>query len=237
MREIARSELGAASGVVTSEAVEREWKRILFKAVKAILEALDEEDDMAGFGSRMGAGFGREATQRWLAFGMLWGTTDSISRAELRTRATQFLRGDIDVRLNEIVSVIRRKSKCGVATSEPVLKGLGDWDLRTTCRRREGICTHETRIAREKAAWDAAADALARSGEKSHRDMGRRAQEMSNEPPKRTGKNCYGHTGDVAIAIDCEPGEVLVTSDGSFSVMEPAMAFSVSHIPSSASSP
>jgi hypothetical protein len=231
-RARARELLRERALVATSEHVRREWNRIIFTSVSAFLEAVDTEPDLAGVLRRMGVGFGREPSQRWLAAALMFGGKSSLDTTHIRIRALQMLRGEADARLRRTVSEIRADSHCGIAAGVPRQTPEGSWTLKVTCKRREGICRHEERLGTDLTRWDAGAKALRASSVKSHRDVGSRAAEMSKEPAKRTGVNCFGRTGDLAIALDCRPGETLVTTDRSFEVLGPAMGFGVTRIPS-----
>ncbi len=233
-RIAARAALTPTDDVVTSDHVEREWKRILFTAIRDILEAAEGESSIGGIFKRLGGGFGREQAQRLLALALLCGPTDDeTSVHELRIRAQRFLRGDIERLLNRTVGTVRRTSRCGLATQRPQLDSSGRWHMKTTCKIREGICVHEERIENDLVRWNLGADALVNSDSNSLKKMGKTAREMAANPRVRTGKNTYGHTGDLAIALECKPGEALVTSDHSFDALAPAMSFQVLRIPTS----
>jgi hypothetical protein len=218
--------------VASSEHVQREWKRIIFKATRDILEAVEEEPDLSAAVSRLGGGFGREPSQRLRVLAGLIGNSSALDVADVRIRGRRLMRGESNRLFHRMVGALRAASECGLAIQEPALDSDGRWTMKITCKRREGICEHEARIERDLHRWTAGAQELKASDSAAHRKLGTKALEMAAEPELRTGVNCYGKTGDLAIALDCRPGEELVTTDASFDVMAEVMDFTVNRIPS-----
>jgi hypothetical protein len=229
-RAVARAYLRPQSEVVTSEHVEREWKRILFHALRTILEAAEEEDDLSAAVARLGRGFGREPSQRLRALALAVAGSERLDVETMAIRARELLRGDASRRFRRTVALVRQRSECGLARARPH-QDEGAWKLKATCVIREGICRHEGRIADDLVRWTSGAEVLRGSEDEKLRRMGETAKRMADAPRERTGRNCYGRTGDLAIAVDCEPDEVLVTTDGSFEVMAEALGFTVEKIP------
>jgi hypothetical protein len=225
-RSAARSVLNPRADVVTSEHVVREWKRIIFASVTALIDAMDSEPDLSAAMAKLGIGYGRQASQRWRAAALVCTDTESIDRTAAKLRGRQLLRGDAMVRLESVVAEVRDASGCGLAKQEPQLRD-GAWTMKTTCKRREGICDHEARVGRDFTRWSAGAHALTQSADDGLRKTGKTALEMANSPEVRTGVNCYGRTGDLAIATDCRPDETVVTTDHSFTELSAAMGFKV----------
>jgi hypothetical protein len=223
----ARSLLRPREQVATSEHVRREWKRILFHAARAFLEAVENEPDLSAVLRRMGFGYGREASQRWMAAALLCAGSDNLGIADIKIRCRRLLRGDIDRILQGSIGTLREASACGLARQEPTQGRDGRWQLKDTCKRREGICNHEQRLGRDMGRWRTAASALSVSEDASLRRMGKVATEMADDAVRRTGVNCYGKTGDIAIALDCSSKERLVTTDKSFMQLGDRMGFRV----------
>lgn len=230
-RPAARGLLKPREDVASSDHAQREWKRITFRAVRDVLEAVEEEPDLSAVLSRLGHGFGREPSQRLRALGLIVGRSQSLDTADARIRGRRLLRGEADRLFHRVVGTLRTGSDCGLAVQEPAPDPNGRWTMKITCQRREGICRHEERLGKDAARWSAGARDLMKSEDASHRKIGRKGLEMASRPELRTGVNCYGGTGDLAIALDCRAGEELVTTDAIFDVMAPAMGFTVQRIP------
>lgn len=219
------------SEIVTSEAVEREWKRIICDAASKIDKA-SEQADLSLLFAELSVGFGREPAQRLRTLAMLAGPTQQVSRAELKLRSDQLLRGDLNTRFAALAASIRRRSSCGLATQQPHADREG-WTLKKTCRIREGICDHEARLEGDAARWSAGAATLNEAGQP-HKKMGKTAEKMLTDARVRTGKNCYAATGDLFIALDCDPGEELVTTDAVFDILASAMQIVVHRVSTTA---
>lgn len=220
-----RGLLGAGHAVVGSEAVEREWKRIVFDATNAVLKAAGETN-LSYFFAELSSGFGRAHAQRFRALSMLAGRTDHLNLTEMKLRSGQMLRGDMNQRFEQVVKDVRRPSQCGLARQNPVPAGAA-WRLKKTCKIREGICVHEARLDTGDDANRWAAGAAALRAAKPYKKMGDIADKMLGEPRVRTGRNCYGSTGDLCIALDGEPAQEIVTTDKIFTVLGPAMGLTV----------
>jgi hypothetical protein len=229
-RAEARDQLKPRTNVASSDHVKREWNRILFSSVKAFIEALESEPDLSAALARLSFGWGREPTQRLRATALVCAGSTRLDVTDAKIRGRQLLRGGGDVLFAQVVGDLRNSSRCGLAQEKPTQAPDGMWELKTTCKRREGICDHENRIATALGRWRAGASALASSTSPGLRQMGQRGVTMAADPVMRTGVNCYGKTGDLAIALDCDPHETLVTTDASFEVLASAMNFSVHRI-------
>jgi hypothetical protein len=229
-RAAARKALGPRREVVTSDHVQREWKRIVVNAVGAVVEAAETEPDLAAMFARLGRGFGREPAQRQRALALVSGGTNSINATDIKIRGRQALR-EVDARVRRRVGSIRSASACGLAVAEPRQAPDGRWTVKQTCKRGEGICDHEARLDQDLPRWCAGAQALVGSSSNGLRTMGHTALKMADGPELRTGSNCYQRTGDLAIALDCRRDEVLVTTDKSFLTLGSAMGFAVDHLP------
>ena len=226
-RAEARELLAPKADVASSDHVEREWKRILFTSTRDLLKAVETQPDLSSALRMMGSGYGRAASQRLLALALVCRASTALDVQDIKIRSLQMLRGDARRLYHQTVGDSRSMSQCGLARQEPSQGADGEWQMKITCQRREGICDHEARIGNDLARWRAGAEALAASGNAALRKMGQLAGKMADDPALRTGKNTYGKTGDLAIALDCGTDELLVTTDQSFSVMALAMGFQV----------
>lgn len=235
-RSEARRVLRPRDDVASSDHVEREWKRIIFKTVRDFLDAVETEPDLSAICARMSFGFGREGSQRWRVASLLCGGSDSLSVTDIRIRGRQLLRGNGSRLFRRCIGDLRTESRCGLARQEPFVGSDGEWQMKITCQRGEGICDQEDRIGRDLARWKAGADALAASTDSRLHNMGKTAQAMAENAKIRTGKNTYERTGDLAIALDCRADELLVTTDHSFSVLASAMGYRVHHIEAASAS-
>jgi hypothetical protein len=226
-RKQAQKLLQPTADVETSEHVLREWKRILFEAVRVIEEAADTEPDVSALLSRMALGYFRQPAQRLRALAIIVGGSSTTDMVAIKVRAGQLLRGDAERLLRASVSAVKRTSDCGLAKQVAQQTPSG-WTLKVTCKKREGICGHEERIEQQLARWRAGAAALRASDR--YATMGTVAEQMAASPRDRTGSNCFNKTGDLAIAMDCNEGDVIVTTDRSFETMAQAMNFGVARI-------
>jgi hypothetical protein len=229
-RAAAKQALRPRNEVVSSDHVQREWKRILVAAVGSLIESVEQEPDLGSALARLGVGYGRAGAQRWRAAALIVGGSESFNATDTRIRGRQQLR-TLDSTLRRSVGTLRTSSQCGLAVQQPREKPDRTWTIKDTCKRGEGICDHEDRIGRDAARWTAGAHALVASGNDSLAKLAKTALKMAANPEIRTGVNCYGRTGDLAIALDCRRGEVLVTTDASFDTMAPAMGFTVHRLP------
>jgi hypothetical protein len=224
-RDEVRTLLALRRDVATSEHAVREWRRILTSAVGDLLTALEEEPDLPAVLGRVSQGFGREPSQRLRALGLCCGPLE-FNIVEARVRARQVLRVEIGRLVDQIVSEVRAPSACPLATNKPYMQA-DRWKIDSTCKRGAGICRRVEYLEQESSRWQAGADALAESESPDYRRLGRVGREMARDATRRTGKNCYQLTGDLAIALDGAAGDEVVTTDRSFTVLGPPMGLQV----------
>src|SRR5205823_2877705 len=112
---------------------------------------------------------------------------------------------------------VRDGSECGLARNQVFQDSRGRWLLVDRCKKTDRICREDQFLEDHRARASTAAEALAdRAPRASDKKMGKTMVGMLSRPPDRKGKNCYWHTGDIAIALECASDEVLLTTDQSF---------------------
>lgn len=142
------------------------------------------------------------------------------ARAYLRYRARKTFHRTIDV--------VRNGSDCGLAKNVPFRDTNGRWSLVGRCKKDDQICRQDDFLDAERSRAEAAAKGLVASAERDpDKNMGRKMLKMLPVPRDRKGKNCYWETGDVSIALECDPDEVLLTTDRSFEAIGPALGLRV----------
>jgi hypothetical protein len=145
---------------------------------------------------------------------------------ELERRARRFLRTGFDAMFTERIEV-RDGSSCGIAARDVATNEHGQLVYRGTCKKTDDICAQIAFVDRNRSKILAAADALQESDRDADRDLGAKAQKlMGLEERELKGSNCYGGKGlggDISIAAECEPGEILLTTDQSFDYICPSM--------------
>lgn len=209
----------------TSTHVEREWKRIVYAAALDILRALGGARSLRDVSARLRQGFDRQPTQRWLVYDMVV-EDPAAPLDELERRARRFLRTGFEAMFTERIEV-RDGSNCGIAARDVVTDEHGQLVYRGTCKKTDDICAQIAFVEGNRDKILAAADALQESDRQADRDLGAKAQKlMELEERERKGSNCYGGKGlggDISIAAECEPGEILLTTDQSFDYICKAM--------------
>jgi hypothetical protein len=205
----------------TSSHVQREWKRIIDGTVADVLNAIrDGQDDLGDVFARLSQGWGRQPGQRLRVLAMLANQLRDSSPTELRLRALQLLRCGSAQMFAHHVQEVRNGSDCGLAKNEVRRGRDGRYSLVDKCQRKEEICRQDQYIEDDVAAWQSASKGLVEhSSRSSDQNMGKLGLQLVTEPAKRKGKNCYGRTGDISIALECRPDETLLTTDASFEAM------------------
>jgi len=224
IRDLVESWLGDGTHV-TSTHVEREWKRIVYGSASDVLNALPGARSLRDVRARLRQGFGREPVQRWLVYDMLM-EDETCSLEELERRARRFLRTGFEAMFTDRVEA-RDGSRCGIAPRTSVQEPNGQARFPGTCQKDQSICDQIAFLNGNRAKSLAAADALQKSARPDHQALGDKAQQLMGLPEReRKGSNCYGGKGlggDISIAAECGPDEILLTTDHSFDVICPAM--------------
>jgi hypothetical protein len=174
----------------------------------------------------MSEGWGREPGRNWKITEWLMGEDTDLRVVEMR--AKKFVRVDAETAFEEGVSTIRDGTECPVARELAKQDRAGKWDHNKRCVKTEDICAQHAFFARELDRAKAAAKALEGSDRQADRKMGKQASAILARMPTRDskGKACWGAGGlggDIAIALECDPDERLVTTDASFEIICPAI--------------
>lgn len=209
----------------SSEHVIREWRRLVAEAGDTILTAALQEPDLSTFYGRLQRrAFGRDASKRLalMAALVLPGETGTTIE-DVIIQARSMLRGHHRTYEDRVIDEVRSRSSCPLAVGQ-IREENGSWKFDFMCRKSEDICGRIDHVENQLTRWDAGADALIESGVDSFLKMGRTAKEFHDDPRSAKGRNCWGSTGDLSIALDCED-EQLVTTDKIFGALGPAMGF------------
>jgi hypothetical protein len=207
----------------TSTHVYREWKRIVDAGCADVLNVLrDDPTDVDEVLARLSAGFGRSAAQSLRVLNLVSAGQGLDATLEIRARA--FLRYRSRNLFHHNIGTVRDGSECGLARNEVQQDSSGHWQLIDRCKKTDEICREDEFLGDEATRADAAARALVDKSEREpDRKMGRAMLKMLPVPRDRKGKNCYWQTGDIAIALECDADETLLTTDRSFEVICPAI--------------
>ena len=226
VQEWLRRRLGDATHA-TSTHVKREWKRIVYQAAADILNAVDGARSLKDVRARLRQGFGRVPTQRGIVYDMLVDDGEDCTIEELDRRVRRHLRTGFEALFTDRVEV-RDGSRCGIVP-RVCEQGLdGRWTFHGSRKKTEHICEQIAFLDRHARRVQAAASALVdQSPREDDRELGRKTlQRMELAASERKGQNCYGNKGiggDISIAIECEPGETLLSTDQSFDLICPAI--------------
>jgi hypothetical protein len=158
---------------------------------------------------------------------MLVDDAEDCTLDELERRVRRHLRTGFEALFTDRVDV-RDGSRCGIAPRPAVQASDGKWIFHGNCKRTENICDQVSFLGRHEGRVVAAASALVEnSPREADRELGRKTlQRMALEPSDRKGTNCYGNKGiggDISIALECENGETLLSTDHSFEYICPAI--------------
>lgn len=154
--------------------------------------------------------------------------TSNLQVIEMRARDFQRVRARAMFRTQ--IDTIRDGTQCEVARRRPHPSSKG-WQYRATCRKTEDICSQPDFLKRNIARARQAAKALTTSSRADDAKMGKQAlQALEGIDSRATkGKACHGALGiggDICIALECEPAEILLTTDASFDLICPALGLS-----------
>lgn len=214
-------------GHSTSTQVQREWLRIIMEVATKLREALKTARDRQDVVNQMTrANFSvRMATRRWAITEYLMGIDHDLEAVDMRL--AQFLRIGARAAFRTDIGTIRDGTECGVVLRRPYIK-KGQWKYDDQCKKTEDICRQPNFFDENRERALAAAGALEGSGDDGHRSMGKKVRETLERDEARAtkGKACHGNPGlggDVCVALECGPGEILLTTDKSFTHICPAI--------------
>lgn len=213
-------------GHATSSQAEREWNRIVYTVCVGLRNALASSSDWTDVVRQMSLGYGRAATRAMRV--MHWITrSDSTNFPLVLKRLEDFQRIRARAMFKAGVTTIRDGTNCDVARRRPHFHGA-KWHYKPQCKKSDDICDQPAFLATRRQRAEKAAQALLASNRKSDRKMGKNALDaLKKENPEATkGKTCHadgGIGGDIAIALECERDEILLTTDESFDLICPAL--------------
>ncbi|HET7483816.1 MAG TPA: hypothetical protein VFJ64_00400 [Solirubrobacterales bacterium] len=216
----------------TSSHVRREWKRIIDGTAADVLNAIrDGQDDFGSIFARLAQGWGRQPGQRLRVLAMLANQLRNSSPVELQLRAQQILRCGSKQMFMHHIQEVRDGSECGLAKNEVRRGRDGRYALIDRCKRTDEICRQDQYVQDELPRWEGASQGLVdHSNRPSDQNMGKLGLELAASSAKRKGRNCYDKTGDISISLECDPDEVLLTTDQSFESMATKTGMSVKRI-------
>jgi hypothetical protein len=215
----------------TSTHAEREWKRLMDQSAGDILNAAREGPlELSDVLARLSQGRGREGNSRLRVLSLLNRGESSLG-PDLPIRARTFLRYKSRLMFRQQIDTVRDATECGLARNETTQQANGRYVLVHRCKKTDKICRQDQFLGEKVAELRAAGTALMTSGRDADRKMGDRALTAAANPNERKGVICYGHLGDVVIALECAADETILTSDASFGLIGPALARSVEKIP------
>jgi len=211
----------------TSTHVEREWKRIVYQAATDILNALDGARSLKDVRARLRQGFGRVPVQRGIVYDMLVDDGEDCTIGELDRRVRRHLRTGFEALFTDRINV-RDGSRCGIVPRVADQDSAGKWTFHGSCKKTDDICEQLAFLERYESRVLAAASALVNnSPREADQELGRKTlQRMALAAAERKGQNCYGSKGiggDISIAMECEAGETLLSTDQSFDFICPAI--------------
>jgi hypothetical protein len=215
---------------VTSTHVLREWKHIVEGATAEVLNASrGGATDVGSVFARLSQGWGRQPGQRLRILSILL-NGEAVPGPDLGLRAQQMLRYRSRVMFEHHIDELRDGSHCGLATNSVTQKADGTHTLKDTCKKTEVICRQDQLLSDLEGRWRSLAAALVEHASRQQdRKMGQLATKLANEPDQRKGKNCYGKTGDVSVALECG-AETLLTTDESFEALAKGGGFAVERL-------
>lgn len=183
--------------------------------------------------ARLSQGRGRESNSRLRTLSLLNRGENSLA-PDLPIRARAFLRYQSRRLFRQQIDTIRDATECGLARMETKPDTSGSYGLVDKCKKTDSICRQDQFLGEKVAELRAAGSALETSGRVGDRKMGTRALTAAAKQTERKGVICYGHLGDVVIALECETEETILTTDASFELIGPALGLSVRRIKATA---
>jgi hypothetical protein len=213
-------------GHATSTQVEREWNRIVYSVCVGLRNALATSRDWTDVVGKLSMGYGRAAARAMQVTHWITGS-DTTDFRIVAKRLDDFQRIRARVHFKVGISTVRDGTNCDVARRRPRFRA-GKWRYEPQCKKTQDICDQPAFLAARRERAEKAARALAASRRKADRKMGENALAALQEadPAATKGKACHadkGIGGDIAIALECEKDEILLTTDESFDFICPAL--------------
>jgi hypothetical protein len=213
-------------GHATSTQAEREWNRIVYTVCVTLRNALPISTDWTDVVRRLSMGYGRTAARAMQVTHWITGS-DTTDFRIVATRLDHFQRIRARVLFKAGIGTVRDGTNCDVARRRPHYHA-GQWHYKPQCKKTDDICDQPTFLAARREQAEKAARALLASERKADRKMGENALAalQGGRPEATKGKACHadkGIGGDIAIALECEEDEVLLTTDESFDLICPAL--------------
>ena len=175
---------------------------------------------------KLSLGYGRTAARAMQVTHWITGS-DTTDFRIVTARLDHFQRIRFRVLFKAGIGVVRDGTNCDVARRRPHFPA-GKWEYRPQCKKTDDICDQPAFLAARRERAKKAALALSASKRKADRKMGKDAiAALEDGTPQATkGKACHadkGIGGDIAIALECEEDEILLTTDHSFDLICPAI--------------
>jgi hypothetical protein len=243
-----REEIGdifsSSTGRATSTHVQREWKRIVEGTAAEISNILrTKPTNIQELCAKLSTGYGRVQAQRFLVLGIIIGPEQRFDIDTMAISANRLMRFQARVMFEADIDEIRDESACALARNKVVIRPDGQYVFtnpelgRPTCKKSDEVCEQTEYLQRRLDRVKSAGVALTQSKREPDRKMGNAALRAVSDRTKRKGQNCYQKLGDISIALECRPDEVLLTTDRSFEVMAPAIGIQVQRLSGTSSIP
>jgi hypothetical protein len=207
----------------------REWKRIVERGVAELLNVAEQAGgDVGEIIARLRQSYGRGPGQALLVMHLV--TQGGPIDRTLEMRARRYLRYASSKQFHRQLDEVRDGSRCGLARNEVYQDGDGTWTLKWRCTKKEDICDHVAFLESDRIRASDAAQSLRSSARPADKRMGMTMEAMIKNPRDRKGRNCWGSTGDISIALEARPKEVILTTDESFDSIGRAIGLRVERI-------
>ncbi|HET9198590.1 MAG TPA: hypothetical protein VFN92_10100 [Solirubrobacterales bacterium] len=192
----------------------------------ALRTALSASSDWTDVVRRLSKGFGRGPARAMQVTHWITGSQTTDFRI-VSKRLEDYQRIRFRLLFKQGIDTVRDGSNCDVARRRPYFNA-GKWHYHPQCKKAQDLCDQPTFLAARRERAEAASKALLASKRKADSDMGKKALAAlrSDQPGATKGKACHGANGiggDIAIALECEQDEVLLTTDESFDLICPAL--------------
>jgi hypothetical protein len=181
--------------------------------------------------ARLSQGWGRTAGHRLRVLSLIAAGETSIDTALMEIRAQGLIRYQADEMFHAQIDTVRDGSECGLARNVVRADESGGLEFvhpatgSEWCKKTDTICRQDDDLGSKEQRLRAAGHALQASA--AHRPFGDAAVLAADKPTERKGKQCFAKLGDVSIALECDPAEVILTTDSSFEVMATSLGFTV----------